>query len=99
MQVMFLLCQIVKTVQKYTVSTIWHLLKHQLPNVGMTDEVSQFSVRELHLRCKENFWISITTVLEDSAQGFWRDLSVCVIWYWDSGTTEQFALGAMRGEN
>ena len=89
----------VKNVQKYTVLTIWHLPKHQLPNVGMTHEVSHFSVREMHLQCKYNVWISITKVLQVSAQGFWRDLSVCIIRYWDSETTEQFALGATRGEN
>ena len=92
-------CQIVKTVYFCTVLTIWHLPKHQLPNVDMTDEVSHFSVREMHLRCKQNVWISMMTVLEVSAQGFWRDLSVCIIRYWDSETTEQSASGAMREEN
>ena len=92
-------CHIIKTVYFCTVLTIWHLPKHQLPNVGMTDEVSYFSVREMHLRCKQNVCISMTTVLEVRAQGFRRDLSVCIIRYWDSEMTEQFALGAMRGEN
>ena len=43
--------QIVITVQKYTVLTIWP--KHQLPNVCMTDEVCHFSVRKLAFRCKK----------------------------------------------
>ena len=64
----------------------------------MTDEVSHFSVREMHLRCKQKDFDDVG-VLEVSAQGFWRDLSVCIIRYWDSETTEQFALGAMRGDN
>ena len=72
---------------KYTVLTIWHLPNHQLPNGGMTNEVSHFSVRELAFRCKQNVWISMTTVLEVSAQGFWSDFSVCIIQYWDSETT------------
>ena len=33
----------------------WHLPKRQLPNVGMTDEVSHFSVRELHFDANGTF--------------------------------------------
>ena len=56
-------------------------VKYQGSHVGMTDEVSHFSVREMRLRCKQNVWISMTTVLEVSAQGFCRHLSVCIIRY------------------
>ena len=39
-------------------------LPHQSYRHWVTDEVSDFSVREMHFRCKQNFWISMTTVLE-----------------------------------
>ena len=53
------------------------LAKRQLPNVGTTDEVNYFSVRDILIRCKRNVCMSMTTVLEVSAKGFWRDF-VCM---------------------
>ena len=63
------------------------LAKRQLANFSMTDEVNYLSVRDIRNSTQAET-LSMTTIAEVSAKGFWRDLTI-----------EHSGLAGMRREN
>ena len=63
------------------------LAKRQLSNLSMTDEVNYLSVRDIRNSVQAET-LSMTTIAEVSAKGFWRNLTI-----------EHSGLAGMRREN